>query len=470
MRDGATVAERLACSPPTKAIRVQSAAGSLRIFAYGNRGGRCRWSAGFLGVLPFSPPFNSGAALYPLQPPSSALKTSMLSRPNLFTHSLKTLTACSALLPSTIHRLEVHELQQIRCLTAETPKTQAADSLCTGPTTSILYVYMSSIMGTGIEQIRMLRLQTSRVLTTVQYGIPFNAATIELIVHPVVTCALSISPRRRNSRPCSFVRPPHHLLLGATADTPPMPGCTNIFPDSRSNDPSSEPGSSLILVPITNNPTQHDLVCLIAGSKWRNGQTVTAAVRDQHSLLGDVPRRHTPYCRDEYFHSTRVIIAAPLSLLPTSVHRVSCVSPTPSPNDEKLQIPTSAREHRLSLSMRLIAGSRRGGVQVAACTTYVHPEVSGRHLRRFSSPSEEVGVGGTPDWSVGNLTNLIIGLMPLGRAGGGRHYLESCCFEARCRGEAGVSSKASPLRFGPPFILFPSRGDEDERRCTPVGS
>ncbi|KAJ8875962.1 hypothetical protein PR048_023870 [Dryococelus australis] len=29
-----------------------------------------------------------------------------------------------------------------------------------------------------------------------------------------------------------------------------MPGCTNIFPDPRSNDPSSEPESSLILVPI----------------------------------------------------------------------------------------------------------------------------------------------------------------------------------------------------------------------------
>ncbi|KAJ8870166.1 hypothetical protein PR048_029179 [Dryococelus australis] len=30
-----------------------------------------------------------------------------------------------------------------------------------------------------------------------------------------------------------------------------IPGCTNIFPDPKSNDPSSEPGSSLILVPIT---------------------------------------------------------------------------------------------------------------------------------------------------------------------------------------------------------------------------
>ncbi|KAJ8868621.1 hypothetical protein PR048_030160 [Dryococelus australis] len=67
---GTTVAERLACSPSTKAIRVQSSAGSLQIFACGNRAGRCRWSVGFLGVLPFPPPFHSGAAPYsPRRPP-----------------------------------------------------------------------------------------------------------------------------------------------------------------------------------------------------------------------------------------------------------------------------------------------------------------------------------------------------------------------------------------------------------------
>ncbi|KAJ8888762.1 hypothetical protein PR048_008254 [Dryococelus australis] len=40
-----------ACPPPTKAIRVQSPAGSLQIFACGDSAGRCRWSAGFLGDL-----------------------------------------------------------------------------------------------------------------------------------------------------------------------------------------------------------------------------------------------------------------------------------------------------------------------------------------------------------------------------------------------------------------------------------
>ncbi|KAJ8869268.1 hypothetical protein PR048_030840 [Dryococelus australis] len=59
-------------------IRVQSPAGSLPIFAIGNRTGRCRRSAAFLGDLPFLPQFHSGAAPYSPQSPSSALRTSML--------------------------------------------------------------------------------------------------------------------------------------------------------------------------------------------------------------------------------------------------------------------------------------------------------------------------------------------------------------------------------------------------------
>ncbi|KAJ8870108.1 hypothetical protein PR048_029120 [Dryococelus australis] len=49
---GAKVAEQLACSPRTKAIRVQSPA---RIFACGNRAGQCRWSEGFPPPRPFIP-------------------------------------------------------------------------------------------------------------------------------------------------------------------------------------------------------------------------------------------------------------------------------------------------------------------------------------------------------------------------------------------------------------------------------
>ncbi|KAJ8871170.1 hypothetical protein PR048_027476 [Dryococelus australis] len=49
-----------------------------QIFACGDRAGRCRWSAGFLGGLPFPQPLHYGAAPYSFQSPSSALKTSML--------------------------------------------------------------------------------------------------------------------------------------------------------------------------------------------------------------------------------------------------------------------------------------------------------------------------------------------------------------------------------------------------------
>ncbi|KAJ8896039.1 hypothetical protein PR048_001380 [Dryococelus australis] len=68
---GATVAKLLARSPPTKANRVHSSAG-------GNRAGRCRWSAGFLGDLPFPTPLHSGAAPCSLDSPSLALKISLL--------------------------------------------------------------------------------------------------------------------------------------------------------------------------------------------------------------------------------------------------------------------------------------------------------------------------------------------------------------------------------------------------------
>ncbi|KAJ8873691.1 hypothetical protein PR048_024523 [Dryococelus australis] len=61
----------------------------LKAFAIGNRAGRCRWSAGFLGDLPFPPPLHSGTAPYSLQSPSSALKTALLRAAQVFslTHS-----------------------------------------------------------------------------------------------------------------------------------------------------------------------------------------------------------------------------------------------------------------------------------------------------------------------------------------------------------------------------------------------
>ncbi|KAJ8877668.1 hypothetical protein PR048_022123 [Dryococelus australis] len=65
---------RLACSPPTNAYRVQSRPGHSRIFTCGIRAGRCHWLA---GLLPFPPPFHYGAAPHSSHSPSSALKTSL---------------------------------------------------------------------------------------------------------------------------------------------------------------------------------------------------------------------------------------------------------------------------------------------------------------------------------------------------------------------------------------------------------
>ncbi|KAJ8871489.1 hypothetical protein PR048_027811 [Dryococelus australis] len=92
---GATVAERLACSPPTKAIRVQSTAGSLRILAFENRAGRCRWPVDLLGYVSLPPPLHSGAAPYSSQSSSSALKTLML-RAALIRQRLSELSTTSA--------------------------------------------------------------------------------------------------------------------------------------------------------------------------------------------------------------------------------------------------------------------------------------------------------------------------------------------------------------------------------------
>ncbi|KAJ8883919.1 hypothetical protein PR048_015774 [Dryococelus australis] len=73
---------------PTKANRIQSPAGSLRIFASGNLAGRCRWSAGFLGDILFLPPFHSSAVPFSLHfTLIGFLDLAVKSRPNLFTHS-----------------------------------------------------------------------------------------------------------------------------------------------------------------------------------------------------------------------------------------------------------------------------------------------------------------------------------------------------------------------------------------------
>ncbi|KAJ8893208.1 hypothetical protein PR048_005794 [Dryococelus australis] len=77
MIEGATVAEWLACSPPTKADRVQFPAGRSNFRMWES----CRTMplvGGFSRGFPVPPPFLSGAVLYSPKPPSSALKTSLL--------------------------------------------------------------------------------------------------------------------------------------------------------------------------------------------------------------------------------------------------------------------------------------------------------------------------------------------------------------------------------------------------------
>ncbi|KAJ8882632.1 hypothetical protein PR048_014444 [Dryococelus australis] len=77
----ATVAERLACSLPTKAIRVQSRPGHSGFLHVGIVPDDAVGRRVFSGIyLSFPPPWHSGAAPYSPRSPSSALKTSMLKR------------------------------------------------------------------------------------------------------------------------------------------------------------------------------------------------------------------------------------------------------------------------------------------------------------------------------------------------------------------------------------------------------
>ncbi|KAJ8893493.1 hypothetical protein PR048_006091 [Dryococelus australis] len=86
---GAAVAERLPCSPHTKANRVRSPAGSLSDFRVWELCRTMPLVYCFLGDFPFPPLFHTGAAIYSPQSPSSALKTSLLraAQSSSLTHS-----------------------------------------------------------------------------------------------------------------------------------------------------------------------------------------------------------------------------------------------------------------------------------------------------------------------------------------------------------------------------------------------
>ncbi|KAJ8888797.1 hypothetical protein PR048_008289 [Dryococelus australis] len=66
------------CSGQTSLTAFNSWRGHRRIFERGNCTARCRWSAGFLEDLPFTPSLHSDAAHTHLVSPSSAVKTAML--------------------------------------------------------------------------------------------------------------------------------------------------------------------------------------------------------------------------------------------------------------------------------------------------------------------------------------------------------------------------------------------------------
>ncbi|KAJ8872693.1 hypothetical protein PR048_026306 [Dryococelus australis] len=82
--------------------------------------GRCRWSAGFLGDLPFPPPFHSGAATYSPQSPSSAFKAllSCLRGGNNTQYSVHVLKLSNA-----VHRLRMANAMR-RPFTAQKARSQ----------------------------------------------------------------------------------------------------------------------------------------------------------------------------------------------------------------------------------------------------------------------------------------------------------------------------------------------------------
>ncbi|KAJ8893138.1 hypothetical protein PR048_005721 [Dryococelus australis] len=74
----AVVVERIACSPPTNAHRIQYQTGSLPTFRMWESGRTMSLVGGCSRGYPVSPPLHSGAPPYLPQSPSSALKTSLL--------------------------------------------------------------------------------------------------------------------------------------------------------------------------------------------------------------------------------------------------------------------------------------------------------------------------------------------------------------------------------------------------------
>ncbi|KAJ8891030.1 hypothetical protein PR048_010539 [Dryococelus australis] len=139
----ATVAERLDCSPPTKAKRVQSPRPvHYRIFRTWESYWTMSLAGGFSRGSPVSPHFHSGNAPYSPQSPSSALKTSLLRAAQIFsltpTHLImyhttdyKTVTHFLALLIPACYRLAVEQgvsMKNCRPITTAGEKNRCLES------------------------------------------------------------------------------------------------------------------------------------------------------------------------------------------------------------------------------------------------------------------------------------------------------------------------------------------------------
>ncbi|KAJ8880924.1 hypothetical protein PR048_017397 [Dryococelus australis] len=309
---GAAVAERLACPPPTTANRVQSPAGPLPDFRSGNRAGRCRLSAGFLRDLPFPPvPFSPHFTIIGSQDLVNIRHISQLNSARKpwskgdvkcqgrggRTPARNNTPQCARhdgqlpmkykidrhkpdrfCLPTSNFGLEMisilcrvvrHETQNVTTLKNEI--VLQAFLTMKRKTTGYNHLENSSAHYPQIED-RQAEKKTSPDV----WSVPRQSRLVRPLVvaahapvHPLspsrsapsqdtqlnlILPCFAATPRRctatrqlkRETFPCSSLAEHKEKHLSYAL----MPGCTNIFPDPRSNDLSSEPGFSLILVPF----------------------------------------------------------------------------------------------------------------------------------------------------------------------------------------------------------------------------
>ncbi|KAJ8866530.1 hypothetical protein PR048_032373 [Dryococelus australis] len=98
-----------------------------------------------------------------------------------------------------------------------------------------------------------------------------------------------------------YAQLPMHLVLCA-----PRCGRTNIFPDPRSNDPGSDPGSSFILVPITELEWCNSSLCRSSIRSRIEFRTTTARPGMSRHQSGNTSFAITSFCLTVHVRSTNV--------------------------------------------------------------------------------------------------------------------------------------------------------------------